>query len=71
MVERDKISIVKLADHFLQLTLTRLSGEACIEEYVAVGEVDDDSDVGNSDCNLEIELLISAREAVKLLDRIT
>ena len=71
MVERDKISIVKLADHFLQLTLTKLSGEACIEEYVAVSEVHDDSDVGNSDCNLEIELLISAGEAVKLLDRIT
>jgi hypothetical protein len=49
--------------------------EACIEEYVAVDEIDDDSDGdnndGNDDENLEVELLVSLRgEAVKLLDRL-
>jgi hypothetical protein len=78
---------MKREHHFLLLTLTKLTGdtrlwkhslltmvEVCIEEYVAVGEIDDGSDDdnndGNDDENLEVELLVSLRETVKLLDRL-
>ena len=56
-----------------EVDLRHASVEVYIEEYTAIGKVDDASDGdnnGNDNENLEVELLASLRGTVKLLDRL-